>query len=102
MEFNPGVLLNKEAMVGVVHNETGEYANISNAVQPLEGDIYPEATMQLLHFDMDEWDDEIFEKLPDWAKERIKLSTQYKKEHAPDTTVEVKSPDASAEGSCPI
>ena len=102
VEFNPGVLLNKVAMVGVVHNETGEYANISNAVQPLEGDIYPEATMPLLHFDMDEWDDGIFEKLPDWAKERIKLSTQYQKDHAPATTVEVKDQSPAAEGACPI
>ena len=110
-EFNPGTLLNKEAMVGVVHNESGEYANIANAMQPLEGDVYPEATLPLLHFDLDEWDEGVIGKLPDWAKDRLEKSTQYQKNHAPETTVEVKAPEIAtsaapprndSEGECPI
>ena len=96
-DFEPVSLLSKEAMLSVVHNDTGEYANISAAMQPFDGDIYPEPTLPLLYFDMDEWDDSAFEKLPKWAQERIKKSTQYK-DHVPDTTIEVKNPDEA----CPI
>lgn len=97
-EFDPGSLLSKNAMLSVVHNDTGEYANISAAMQPFDGDVYPSPTLPLLYFDMDKWDDAVFAKLPEWAQEKIKKSTQYQKEHAPDTAIEVQAP----EGACPI
>ena len=86
-EFDPGTLLNKEAMLSVVHNDTGEYANISTAMQPFEGDVYPNSTMPLLYFDMDRWDDEIFGQLPEWAQDRVKKSTNWQKEHAPTEAI---------------
>jgi hypothetical protein len=49
---------------------------------------------------MEHWDDTVFQALPEWVQEKIKKSTQYQKEHAPDTTVEVKPP--AAESECPI
>ena len=85
-------------MLSVVHNDTGEYANISAAMQPFEGDVYPKPNLPLLYFDMDKWDDTVFAKLPEWAQDRIKKSTQYQKNHAPDTSIEVKP----AETECPI
>lgn len=86
-EFDPGTLLSKDAMLSVIHNDTGEYANISAAMQPFEGDVYPKPTMPLLYFDIDRWDDELFARLPEWAQERIKKSTQYQKEHTPTDTI---------------
>lgn len=86
-EFDPGTLLNKEAMLSVVHNDTGEYANISTAMAPFEGDVYPNSTMPLIYFDMDRWDDTTFAQLPEWAQERIKKSTEWQKEHAPTETI---------------
>ena len=47
---------------------------------------------------MDAWDDAAFEKLPAWTQDQIKKSTQYQKDHAPETVVEVK-PEAAE---CPI
>lgn len=88
-DFDPGTLLTKQAMLSVVHNDTGEYANIATAMQPFEGDVYPKPTLPLLYFDMDQWDDAIFAKLPEWAQERIKKSTQYQKEHVPVQSVAV-------------
>lgn len=89
-DFDPGSLLSKPAMLSVVHNDTGEYANISAAMQPFDGDVYPAPVLPLIYFDMDKWDDGIIAKLPEWAQERIKKSTQYQKHHAPETTVEVQ------------
>lgn len=97
-DFDPGTLLSRNAMLSVAHNDTGEYANISTAMQPFEGDVYPAPALPLLYFDMDNWDDSVFNQLPEWAQERIKKSTQYQKEHTPETTVEVKAPETE----CPI
>lgn len=96
-EFDPGTLLNKTAMLSVVHNDTGEYANISAAMQPFEGDVYPNATMPLLYFDMDVFDENILGNLPEWAQERIKKSSQYQKEHAPVTDVTMNSDTTAAQ-----
>jgi hypothetical protein len=41
---------------------------------------------------MDAWDDKVFETLPAWTQEQIKKSTQYQKDHAPETTVAVMEP----------
>jgi hypothetical protein len=46
---------------------------------------------------MDQWDDAVFEKLPAWTQDQIKKSTQYQKNHAPDTVVEVKPPEMAAQ-----
>lgn len=101
-EFDPGSLLSRNAMLSVVHNDTGEYANISAAMQPFEEDVYPAYTMPLVYFDMDKWDDEIFQKLPEWAQERVKKSTQYQKNHAPTDSIEVKPPEQDAKAVIPF
>lgn len=94
-EFDPGTLLYRNAMLSVVHNDTGEYANIATAMAPFEGDVYPAPTLPRLYFDMDQWDDALFEKLPEWAQERIKKSSQYQKEHAKVEDVAIQQPAAA-------
>ena len=82
----------KAALLTVVLNETGEYSNI-DGVAPLPVGLpidVPQPLSPLIRFDADEWDDARFEALPDWAKEKIKKSTQYQKMHAPVETVAVQ------------
>lgn len=45
---------------------------------------------------MDNWNDEVFKALPEWVQEKIKKSTQYKKEHTPTDSIEVKPPEVPA------
>ena len=45
---------------------------------------------KLIRFDIDPWNQTDFDELPEWAQERVKKSTQYQKDHAPETVVEVK------------
>lgn len=91
-EFDPLTQIGKPAMLSVVLNETGEYANI-NAIMPLfPGLPTPQTSTKLKIWDMDAWDDKGFEELPSWVQEKIKKSTQYQKEHAPATTIAVTSP----------
>ena len=94
--------LGKACMVNVVLSENGEYSNIESVMPLIKGMPVPESHTAHIKWDMDAWDDEVFQKLPEWVQEKIKKSTQYQKDHAPATTVEVKTPDAPAEGACPI
>lgn len=94
--------LGKACMVNVVVSENGEYSNIESVMPLLKGMPVPESHTEHIRWDMDAWDDELFQKLPEWVQEKIKKSTQYQKIHAPETVVEVKSEAPATEGACPI
>ena len=84
----------KPAFLTIVLNETGEYSNI-DSVAPLPAGIpieVPKPMSDLIRFDTDDWDQKAFDNLPDWAKERIKKSTQYQKEHLPAETITAQQP----------
>ena len=98
MEMDTNELVGKPAMLNVVLNESGEYSNIESVMQVPVGFPAPQATLPLIRFDMEPWDQKAFEALPEWAQERIKKSTQYQKEHAPAETVAVKPTVAPQNG----
>ena len=91
--------LGKPCQLQVVLNDTKEYSNVANLMPLPKGMAAPTSQTAFFTWDMDAWDDATFEKLPAWTQEQIKKSTQYQKNHAPDTTVEVKPPDTEV---CPI
>ena len=98
MELDLFDQIGKACQLNVVLNDTGEYANVDSVIPIPKG--FPEPTSKTAFFtwDMDAWDDAVFEKLPAWTQDQIKKSTQYQKNHAPETVVEVK-PEATE---CPI
>lgn len=79
--------------VVVEEREGNQYNRITSCMGCPVGMPAPVTESELLWFDMDEWDDAVVEKLPEWIQTRIRKSTQYQKEHAPDTSVEVKPPE---------
>lgn len=82
----------RAAFLTIVLNETGEYSNI-DGIAPLPTGLpidVPKPMSQLILFDMEPWDQKVFESLPEWAQERIKKSTEYQKEHAPVENVAVQ------------
>lgn len=91
--------IGKPCQLQVVLNDTGEYSNVANLMPLPKGMPAPTSKTAFFTWDMEAWDDGVFEKLPAWTQEQIKKSTQYQKEHAPDTTVEVKPPATEV---CPI
>lgn len=111
-EFDPLTQIGKPAMINVLLNETGEYANIDTIMPLFPGLTAPTTATPRKTWDMDHWDDNVFKDLPGWVQDKIKKSTQYQKEHAPDTTVEVKAqesgpmrasaPTGEVSGVCPI
>lgn len=84
--------LGKACQLQVVLNDTGEYSNVANLMPLPKGMPAPTTKTAFFTWDMDAWDDGVFEKLPEWTREQIKKSTQYQKEHAPDTAMEVMTP----------
>ena len=101
-EFDPLTQIGKPAMLNVVLNETGEYANITTIMPLFPGLPTPTTQTQMKIWDMDAWDDKAFEELPAWVQEKIKKSTQYQKEHAPATTISVTSPAAAVTAQNPF
>ena len=92
--------IKKACQLQVVLNETGEHANVENIMPLPKGMPTPTPISECFTWDMDKWDDAVFEKLPEWTQEQIKKSTQYQKEHAPETEIKIETP--AAEGVCPI
>lgn len=91
--------IGKPCQLQVVLNDTGEYSNVANLMPLPKGMPAPVSNTAFITWDMEAWDDTVFEALPEWTQEQIKKSTQYQKDHAPETTVEVKP---AQEDACPI
>ena len=87
LELDTNDLVGKPAMLNVVLNESGEYSNIESIMQIPVGFPVPQPTLPLIRFDMEPWDQAAFDKLPEWAQERIKKSTEWQKNHAPTDTI---------------
>ena len=95
-EFELFDLVSKPAMLTVVLSEDGQYANIASAAAMPRGTSAPTAKSEFLTFDIDQWDDKQFSKLPEYLQELIKKSTQYKAAHLPQDEVSLEAAEAAA------
>lgn len=82
--------IGRPCMLNVVLNDSGEYANVDSVVPMPKGVPAPVSTTPPIRWDMDAWDDEVFQTLPEWAQEKIKKSTQYKTLHTPTDKIDFK------------
>ena len=101
MELDLFDQVGKACQLNVVLNDTGEYANVDSIMPLPKGFPAPTTKTALFTWDMDNWDDAVFETLPAWTQEQIMKSTQYQKNHAPETEVVVKEPEAG-KGAAPF
>lgn len=80
--FDLEELLGKVCMLNVSHNQVGDrtYANIDSAAPLPKGMAEPEAVNEqfILNY-TDKWDEARFEKLPDFLKDQMKQSDEYKR-----------------------
>ena len=98
MEFDLFEQIGKPCQLNVVLNESKEYSNVDNLMPIPKGFPAPTTDTKHIKWDMENWNDEVFKELPEWIQEKIKKSTQYQKDHAPATPIEVKAPETG----CPI
>ena len=73
----------------VEEKDSGSYNRITSVIALPAGMDAPKTETPLIAFDIDAWDDEVFNSLPGWIQERIKKSTQYQKLHVPTDPVDV-------------
>ena len=74
----------------IVEEKNGNsYNRITSVISLPAGMSAPTTETPLIAFDMDAWDDEVFNSLPVWIQDRIKKSTQYQKLHVPTDPVDV-------------
>lgn len=73
----------------VEEKDSGSYNRITSVISLPVGIPAPTTETPLIVFDVDAWDDEVFNSLPGWIQDRIKKSTQYQKLHVPTDSVDV-------------
>lgn len=90
-EFDLFEQVGKACQLNVVLNDTKEYANVDSVIPLPKGFPAPTSKTAFFTWDMDNWDDAAFEKLPAWTQEQIKKSTQYQKDHPSTETITVNT-----------
>ena len=80
--------IGRPCCINVVLSDDGKYSNVDTVTPLVAGLPAPTTATPPFKWDMDAWDDAEFEKLPEWAQERIKKSTQYQKAHPPKNAVD--------------
>lgn len=103
MQFSVLEMLGSGCFLQVIVEEkdSGSYNRITSVIALPAGMDVPKTETPLIAFDIDAWDDEVFNSLPGWIQERIKKSTQYQKLHVPTDPVDVdtsggQKPEAAA------
>lgn len=71
--------LGKSCIVSVAHVKVGDktYANLSNVAAPMKGVNVLEAKAELTFLNFKDWDQAVFEKLPEFVKGKITQSHEY-------------------------
>lgn len=87
-KFDVTVLLGKPCMLNIIHKPKATdpstiYAEIGSISPIPKGFSCPDPITSPVLLDYDNWDDTIFEKLPDFIKDKMRQSTEYKKRQQP-------------------
>ncbi len=92
-------LIGKPAMVVVTVKETdnGTFNDITVIASPPKKMKMPGAESETICFEIENWDDEVFAKLPEWIQNKIKKSTEYQTRLAPDEKIGFKDDNKSGE-----
>lgn len=95
MQFSVQDMLGTGCFLQVIVEEkdSGSYNLVTSVIALPAGMSTPATQTPLIAFDIDAWDDEVFNSLPEWIQERIKKSTQYQKLHVPTDPVDVETSD---------
>lgn len=69
-------LIGKSCLLNVIHNDKG-YANIAAIAPVPKGTTVPAQINPSQYFDLNEYNQEVFESLPEFIQDKIKLSPEY-------------------------
>jgi len=109
--FDLSVMLGKSCQLQVIiaSKEDRQYNNITAIIGLPKGFPSPTATSEMLLFDIYDWSDDTFAKLPEWIQEKIKKSTEYRTRSTgtdtlefPEDTHKPESPKSETERVAPF
>lgn len=104
--FDIESMLGQPCMLTVIVKETdnGTYNNITNITAVPKGVPAPTTEQELLAYDIDDRNEDVFEKLPEWIRNKIKKSTQFAEDPPEDDLEEHTETEAEAaeDEECPI
>ena len=97
--FDVSTLLGRKALVVVTckENDNGTFNDITVITSPPKMIQIPDAQSEQLMFEIESWNAEVFEKLPEWIQNKIKKSTEYQTKYAPAEKVAFKDGDKAGE-----
>lgn len=78
--FDITKLIGKPCMINVIHKTSGKgntYADISSIATLPKGLVCPDQINQTIELSFDNWNQHIFDSLPDYIKDKIKSSKEY-------------------------
>jgi len=88
-KFDITKLLGKPCMINVIHKTSGKgstYPDISSLATLPKGLLCPDQVNQTMELSFDNWNQVIFDSLPDFVKDKIKKSKEYAAMTAPGHT----------------
>lgn len=98
--FDIAVLLGQPCMLNVIHKTSeksgNSYQDVGSASRLPSGIPAPQKINPSLEFDVRDWNQEKFDKLPEWLQNKIKTSDEYKTAHG--TTAPAPAPAATGAG----
>lgn len=77
-QFDLFTIIGAAALVNVIHNQVGDktYANVGS-ITPLPKSMEcPPAVNPTVQFSLDEYDEKVFQSLPDWLRNKINIPTE--------------------------
>ncbi|MBA4364929.1 MAG: hypothetical protein C0398_02840 [Coprothermobacter sp.] len=86
--FALGSMLGAACLLSILHGENAEkaYAYIAGVMSVPEGMVVPDAVNPVVLYDIDGGEDAVFSKLPDWVKNLIQQSREFKGDEEPAQT----------------
>lgn len=94
--FDLKVLLGKAAMLNVIHKTSANkrnYAVVQTVTPLMKGVKAPKASLPQLCYDIEMGRNQVFDQLPGWIQEKIKLSDEFTGGKAPPNSPEAPSDD---------
>lgn len=86
--FDITQLLGKACQISIIHKKSSDgmktYPTISSITKVMKGLEVPEQINKTRLLSFDNWNEDLFETLPDWIKDKIKASPEYKSIGSPE------------------
>lgn len=99
-DFDTASLVGRGCLINIVHSKDKNdpnktWANVGGVLPLPKGQQAPKPTNEAFSFSIDEWDEELFAKLPQWKQDKIKDSLEFKNKCNEEAVKRMQAEDES-------